>query len=404
MLNLVLEFASIMGRSISLQALIVVLSISSISCIRYGDIKVNIISATSQFIESKLNEAMAASGNFLVQAIYNNNNETNDNPKQYIEQFLVISTILQPVYPQTNTNWTELIRMERLREIAENNMKRINESMSTVLFNMHFLSESNDASNQSKVAIVQNIHSSLEQIVNVFEHPQSIFRYHPLTAIPSLFALATLFPLYNRIEAIITPQLAVTSTLSCKFDNVLQEYGTLAEFYRSEKLRALFDITPDNEMIYLDRFKLLKEARYPEFPPTDEISYCSNINGSISQDASKHMLYFKDEFSSEPGFYGSVLCYSHLVHFYRSAVAGAFNAARSFLGGSCAPEKRSRLVETGNGWLHVVVLAARAKDNPNGKSCGPSSFIGEEFVAYFVFSHIKYFIMRIYFFVGKLTK
>lgn len=332
-----------MNRKSSILSLLIAIAISAISCVQYNEINVNLINASSESIELTLKNALIATENFLAEAA--TSNDTTEKP--FIDHFLSISTLLQPVFPQANINWTEVIRMERLREIAENNMRRISESMATVLFNVHFLGESSDSAIQSKMAIVQNIHSGLEQIINVFEQPQSIFRSHPMVAIPSLFALASLVPIYDRIEAIITPALAGTSHISCKLDDILSEYGARVEFYRSEKLRPLVEITKENEAIYLDRFKLLKEARYPEFKPTDEVQVCGFIDGNVTAQSSAHVFYFKDELSSAPGFYGSLMCYSHIVQYYRYRVGVAFDEARNLTQKTCSAEQRSRQTATG---------------------------------------------------------
>lgn len=333
-----------MNRHISIPILLTLLAAASTISVRYEELPINLISANSQPIEFALYNALTTTKAYLADPLPEN---VTANTKPLIEQFLHVTQVLQPAFPQAQINWTEVIKVEQFREIAENNIRRINESMSSILFNMRFLAESADATSQSKLVIVQNIHSDLNEIVNIFKHPQSMFRYHPMVAIPSLFGLAALVPLYSRIEAVISPSLASTSLIACKLDDVLSEYGTLAEFYRSEKLHALADITKDNESIYLDRFKLLKEARYPEFKPTDEITVCSFVEGNVSAQSTRHVFYFKDEFSSERGFYGSLLCYTQIVQFYRFRVAAAFGAARELVSGWCTPEKRAQRSESG---------------------------------------------------------
>lgn len=116
----------------------------------------------------------------------------------------------------------------------------------TIAFNIKYLNESTNNTDEVKKAIVHDIHNDLSDMVNTFDHPHSGFRKHPLLTIPLLFSLASFDTVYGHIEVDLNSELPNRSIIGCKLQEILKEYQPLATIDRLTKIKVVSALIPSH--------------------------------------------------------------------------------------------------------------------------------------------------------------
>lgn len=126
---------------------------------------------------------------------------------------------------------------ETKREIAADDIRWIQASMSTIESKFTIISESNPYM-ENRRAVASIIHTEIDKILNFFATSDSLFKRYPLIGTPPLTTLAQLVAFFDPMAKMLNPFEAKNLDLSCKMRDILLDYRPRAVYARLEKLHV----------------------------------------------------------------------------------------------------------------------------------------------------------------------
>lgn len=315
---------------------------------RYRDIDVKLISENDDTFEIKMREILQKSASILFEndIIADISNSLKDltvgsragNVSEFMNLTTQLLSAVKEIFTINNENLHALVR-EIPIEIERSNVRQdivnMEAKIKTILFNCNYLNGSVDIENVVKKSIVHDMHNDILDMVNIFDHPKSEFRKHPLFAVPLLLSISSFVAVYNRIEADFNPQLANRSIVGCKIQHVLQEYQPLATIDRLTKIK----IIPAGN-IFTNVHTAMK-SRFDD-ARLDENFDCKIVGGRSTPS-------FKDRWSNDSGYVthknndgNTNGCITDLMVFIKYRIEDQFEKAIDLLNESCPPQKRTR--------------------------------------------------------------
>lgn len=211
--------------------------------IPYNDIEFELLDGFPKTVDSQVRQLVQTTKNFFhrndVDCVTEGGTTEVKNYGVYLRQIISIIPVVQNAiaseYEWKHTLYKMIPDTVR-RSMAENNIRELDGALRKIAYNIGNLDPNKNLTADSKAAIVQNIHDTLDSMVTKFAHRQSIFRKHPLIAMPMILAISSFIALFIPIETALAPELERNSLVSCRLYETLIEYRDLAAVSRMHKL------------------------------------------------------------------------------------------------------------------------------------------------------------------------
>lgn len=223
--------------------LIVTICSGVFSWIPYNDIEFELLDGFPNTVDSQVQQLVQTTKNFYlrndIDCVTEGGITKVINYGPYLRQIISILPIVQGAigneYEWKRTLHKAIPDAGR-RTIIENDIRSMEGSLRNIAYYIGSLEPNKNLSMNSKAAILQNIHDSLDAMVNKFSYRQSIFRKYPLIAMPIVLSLASLISLIIPVETAILPEMDKRTLISCKLYETLINYRPLAVESRLLKL------------------------------------------------------------------------------------------------------------------------------------------------------------------------
>lgn len=221
-----------------------------ISCawawIPYNDIEFELLDGFPKTVDSQVRQLVQTTKNFFlrndVDCVMEGGTTKVVNYGVYLRQIISIMPVVQNAvaseYEWKHTIY-KMIPDSVRRSMAENSIRELDGELRNIAYSVSNLDPNKNLTADSKVAIVQHIHDTLNSIVTKFSNRQSIFRKHPLIAMPMVLAISSLIALLIPVETALAPELERNALVSCKLYETLIEYRGLAAVSRMHKLEIV---------------------------------------------------------------------------------------------------------------------------------------------------------------------
>lgn len=229
--------------------MIVLYILAFLSCalagIPYKNIDFILMEDYPRELEARINESLRSTNTFFERKEVEVTVIGNSKVLKFVPYIAPIMAALPVIRDTFGTEWewkrklSRSIPDVRQRAQAEADMLAMESSMRTISRNIDNLDPHRNLSADSKMALVQDVHTGLCNIVSKFAQRQSIFRKHPLVGMPILLALSSFVSLFVYMESAFVPDLARASLVSCKLYKTLFEYRHLAVEHRLIKLEIV---------------------------------------------------------------------------------------------------------------------------------------------------------------------
>lgn len=256
-----------------------------ISCawawIPYNDIEFELLDGFPKTVDYQVRQLVQTTKNFFlrndVDCVTEGGTTKVVNYGAYLRQISAIIPVVQNVVASEHEWKHTLYKMipdSVRRSMAENHIRELDSALRSIAYNVANLDPNKNLTKDSKAVIVQHIHDTLNSMVAKFSQRQSVFRRHPLIAIPMVLAISSLISLFIPIEAALAPELERNSLVSCKLYETLIEYRDLASVSRLHKL----DIVDSTGATILKR----NPINQVQSKPFNEFGYNQSSDASVA--------------------------------------------------------------------------------------------------------------------------
>lgn len=218
-----------------------------ISCawawIPYNDIEFELLDGFPKTVDTQVRQLVQTTRNFFlrndVDCVTDGGTTKVVNYGAFLRQIIAIIPVVQNAVASEHEWKHTLYKMipdSARRSMAENHIRELDGALRNIAYNVANLDPNKNLTTDSKAVIVQHVHDSLTSMVTKFSQRQSVFRKHPLIAMPMVLAISSLISLFIPIEAALAPELERNALVSCKLYETLIEYRELASVSRLHKL------------------------------------------------------------------------------------------------------------------------------------------------------------------------
>lgn len=221
---------------------------------RYIDIDVKLIGENDGTFETKIHEMIELSERYhLANKIADGFIDFAGSYNESLERAGVIVRFMKDLTLIANDIIETLVSeipIEMERANLRQDIINMGAKVKTIIFNIRYLNGLPNIGNDLQKAIIHDIHNDLFEIVNMLDHHDSVFKKHPLAAVPMLFSLASFIAVYNRMAALLNPELVKRSLIGCKLQQVLKEFLPIVTIDRLTKMKVLSTFIPANDFSY----------------------------------------------------------------------------------------------------------------------------------------------------------
>lgn len=214
--------------------------------IPYDDIEFELLDGFPRTVDSQVRQLVQTTKHFFhrndVDCVTEGGTTKVVNYRMYLRQITSSIPVVQNAIGNEDDLKHTIYRMipdAARRSMAENYVREVDGELRNIAYSINNLDPNKNLTAASKAAIVQHIHNSFNSIVTKFSNRQSIFRRHPLIAMPMVLAISSLIALFIPIETALAPELERNALVSCKLYETLIEYRGLAAVSRMHKLEIV---------------------------------------------------------------------------------------------------------------------------------------------------------------------
>lgn len=204
------------------------------SWIPYNDIEFELLDGFPKSVDAQVRQLVQTTKHFFlrndVECITEGGTTKVVNYGVYLRQIIAIIPVVQRAvaseYEWKHTLY-KMIPDSARRSMAEKSIRELDGALRNIAYSIGNLDPNKNLTVESKTVIVQHIHDSLDSMVTKFSQRQSVFRKHPLIAMPMVLAIASLISLFIPIETALAPELEKNTLVSCRLYETLIEYRQL---------------------------------------------------------------------------------------------------------------------------------------------------------------------------------
>lgn len=356
-----------------------------ISCawawIPYNDIEFDLLDGFPKTVHNQVQQLVQTTKHFFlrndIDCVTEGGSTKVVNYRVYLMQIMSVISVVQNAigseYEWKRTMY-KMIPDSVRRSTAENYIRELDGEIRNIAYSLGNLDPNKNLTAETKAAIVQNIHDTLNSIVMKFSNRQSIFRKHPLLAMPMVLAISSLIALFIPVETALAPELERNALVSCKLYETLIEYRGLAVVSRMHKLEIV-----DSTGAPIHKRNPINQVQSKAF---NEYGYNQTNDASVAcrrgcrpTDGEHVYVCLRDPLSGTEYDCGKRFemysCLFSYMEFVRHRVESVFTDPIKLLLKGCSIEARNRprITKTGYGWWEIFFLDAAAIEDANGHSC-----------------------------------
>ncbi|KAJ6625684.1 hypothetical protein Bhyg_16312 [Pseudolycoriella hygida] len=282
------------------------------------------------------------------------------------------------------------------RRSMEDRIADMKACMTTIQQKIRILQNQNNLSASEKSTIVFIIENEISKMMNLFSASGSVFKKHVQFAYPALSLLTPIVAVFVPLMNNLAPELARLTFMTCKYNDILQDYRFLATVDRVKAVQMTNDNADGRYWTHLTSFVMSRPYNPAGYHDKSESNnklkrgchdtlgcgVCIRASGSPGYQTETPNTVMSKSKCGASYTYPAVINYIEEVRF---RVEKAYNDLIALLSKVRPAEACSQRKATGDGWWTVFVGCATAKNQRNSDSrCDFGNELCEPYVKIYV--------------------